>query len=514
MLVPLIILVFVSLFLTSFFLPEKVEHIHGSATFETSPRLSRWNRGLKIGDKSLSLKDSFNHACLLGPSGSNKTQYLIAPNVFHLAKSSSLIITDPKLELYQITSGYFKEKMGLDVYVINLESVEKSLGWNPFYGIKYKDIQGLVAKLYDIVQTSKEAESIWKYGAIEYLTIVCQVLFYYQNQKFLNLANLIYVLNELQADEQTVLNWLYNNTQDQRTRQSIRRIHKMEDKIKSGMLTGAIATLIPYSSEEVLHISGHHSFPELSSFRRKRSILYIALPIGADERFIPYLTLLTSSLFSQIIQDKHSFQGHPITCILEEFGNLLAIPDYPSIVSTIRSKRVCLFHCLQNLEQLRHLYGTNGADIIANNCSHWIILAGIKSKDSLTWITESLLGLTTAIEKDNFTNQKHIVSRPLLQADEVRRLKKGTGILVSGADQPSIISFKPLYKFWFLNFRFGLKSIRGHLLSRYKPVEHNSCIEKIEYVSLNNSDTSLEGNEVQESLDQMTFDSLIKKHFG
>ena len=71
------------------------------------------------------------HNLVIGATGSGKTQSTILPSIQILAKKGeSMILTDPKGELYEGTGGLLKAK-GYDLIVLNFRNPQKGNAWNP-----------------------------------------------------------------------------------------------------------------------------------------------------------------------------------------------------------------------------------------------------------------------------------------------------------------------------------------------------------------------------------------------
>ncbi len=80
----------------------------------------------------LPFKSYFNkNICVFGSSGSMKTIGFLLTNLLELSKyKKSIIVTDPKGEIYRTTSSYFKS-IGYTVKVLNLKDMRHSDRWNP-----------------------------------------------------------------------------------------------------------------------------------------------------------------------------------------------------------------------------------------------------------------------------------------------------------------------------------------------------------------------------------------------
>ena len=77
------------------------------------------------------------HALVIGSTGSGKTTTFINPMIQLIASTncgSSMIMTDPKGELFDLHSGYLKSR-GYDVLVLDLRDTYSSSRWNPLDSI-------------------------------------------------------------------------------------------------------------------------------------------------------------------------------------------------------------------------------------------------------------------------------------------------------------------------------------------------------------------------------------------
>ena len=79
----------------------------------------------------LPLDSYFNkNICVFGSSGSMKTTAFLLTNLLEISKYlKSIIVTDPKAEIYRTTSSYFRN-IGYVVKVFNLKDMRHSDRWN------------------------------------------------------------------------------------------------------------------------------------------------------------------------------------------------------------------------------------------------------------------------------------------------------------------------------------------------------------------------------------------------
>ena len=102
---------------------------HSGAQFagrrEYKQFLNPANEGLLLDGDNLRLseRESFQNVCVIARVGAGKTSQYIIPNVLDKAeRNCSLVINDPKGEVYEQTSQYMKDK-GFEILVIDPENL-------------------------------------------------------------------------------------------------------------------------------------------------------------------------------------------------------------------------------------------------------------------------------------------------------------------------------------------------------------------------------------------------------
>ncbi len=176
--------------------------------FEKNNLFSSLNKGLYIdGYKHrLSLKDSFNHFALISRTGGGKTTSFVIPNILNLAKQNcSMIITDISGELYEQTSGHLKSR-GFNILVLNPENLDETIGYNPLY---YATDTAKIDELVNLLIKSSKQDSrsfgdsgseFWDNGAKSLISILIKILIATHNYKYINLANVRYLINNYGTD--------------------------------------------------------------------------------------------------------------------------------------------------------------------------------------------------------------------------------------------------------------------------------------------------------------------------
>ena len=121
--------------------------------------------GAILSNKDKDMEVGFNspcHSIIIGSTGSGKTTTFVSPMIQLLGATkagSSMVITDPKGELFMLHSKFLKER-GYDVKVIDLRDTYSSYRWNPLDVIwdnfeLYKNAHTLAYKRVDKIERSR-----------------------------------------------------------------------------------------------------------------------------------------------------------------------------------------------------------------------------------------------------------------------------------------------------------------------------------------------------------------------
>ena len=98
-----------------------------------SPKADAAGIPLKMTPKKVWVDYGGYHNIVIGSTGAGKTQTTVLPMVNLLAKhDESMIITDPKGEIYENTSNYLKS-LGYNIVLLNFRDPQQGNSWNPMY---------------------------------------------------------------------------------------------------------------------------------------------------------------------------------------------------------------------------------------------------------------------------------------------------------------------------------------------------------------------------------------------
>ena len=135
---------------------------------------------LILKDNEIWVDDGEYHNLVIGATGSGKTQTVIFPTVELLAKhKESMIITDPKGEIYEATANMLKDK-GYNILLLNFRDPQQGNAWNPLslpYNMYKSGNQDKAIELLDDLaanilyeENSGNADPFWEKTSADYFS--------------------------------------------------------------------------------------------------------------------------------------------------------------------------------------------------------------------------------------------------------------------------------------------------------------------------------------------------------
>ena len=169
--------------------------------------LNERNKGLLLDGQNLRLseRESFQNVCLIARVGAGKTSQYIIPNVLDKARRKcSLVVNDPKGEVYAQTSQYMKDK-GYNVIVINPEDLSRSsrfqspCGKSPIISSWSRSRR---SSSWRAAALSANKDQFWNHGAMRFVSLFLKCLLNAadENAGYFTLANLYYLFQNFGED--------------------------------------------------------------------------------------------------------------------------------------------------------------------------------------------------------------------------------------------------------------------------------------------------------------------------
>lgn len=358
---------------------------YGTAGFMTKKEMKgvldlasdiRKNHGTILGELSGQVvcvpeKTRFNgNLAVYGASGSKKTRAFCVNMILQCAaRKSSLIICDPKSELYEKTSEYLRNQ-GYTVKVFNLVTPAASDSWNCLSEIKGQE---LMAQLFcDVViknTGSERGDHFWDSAEMNLLkALVLYVEQSYPPEK--RSIGEVYQLLAMSSEKE--LNALFDVLPISHPAKAPYSIFKQSsESVRGGVIIGLGSRLQVFQNRDIREITGHDEIDlELPG---KELCAYYCITSDQDSTFDFLSSLFLSFVFIRLVRyaDQECPGGElpiPVHVLGEELCACGVIPDLSRKISVIRSRRISMSCVFQNLAGLQNRYPYNQWQEILGNC--------------------------------------------------------------------------------------------------------------------------------------------------
>ena len=466
------------------------------------------------------------HVLMIGASGVGKTAYFLYPNLeYACASGMSFLALDTKGDLARNYGAIARDLYGYRISVVDLREPTKSDGNNLLtlinrYMDQYRDDS-------DDIGAKAKAE---KYAKILAKTIVNpdgsgtdrgQNAYFYDAAEGL-LAAVVLLLAEFLPPEETdgievrhissVFKLVQELLEDSGGH-GRKQFHNLMDMLppdhKAKWLAGSALTATGQSLSSVMStvLSRLNAFldSELEQvicfdggidaelFAREQSAIFLILPEeDTTKNFVA--SLMIQNLARELFSVANEYGGklpNRAVFFCDELGTMPPFDILP-LFSAGRSRRLTLVPIIQSLAQLKKNYGDEGAEILQDNCQ--VTLFGGFAPNSKTAEKLSLnLGNRTVLSgqvshsTENASEMLQMMQRPLMTADELKSMPKGSFVVMKTGSNPMRTKLKLFFE-WGIRFDHPL-SAEVHEL---RPVYYASREELMAAIQLKHPYTPIE----------------------
>ena len=446
------------------------------ARLQNSRQIGQWlnarNTGLLIdGDQGrLSERVSFQNVCVTASVGTGKTTRYIIPNVLDKAKQNcSIVVNDPKGEVFDITSGYMQAH-GFEVLVINPENLSASSFFNPLAEAKTDiEIEQVAEILIKAGTGGKAKDPIWDNGAIRLISVLLKLLQRagYVEPGYFTLGNLYYLLQNFGQDgsplDDFVIKWAYNpeDPNDSSLWDEWKGVITGNDKAVQSFVLTALVALKAFTNADMVKLTASSSI-NLEDMRKRKTIIYFITPPQLAEYYGFFTSVFFRSVFNAMMRRLPAQNDLSVFCLYDEFGHS-TLPGFGAVANTIRGYRVSLSIILQSLAQLSMRYGDDYAKAIQGGFTTYMTYTA--SDDETSKFFERRAGRVVEKQKNKIEEMlDHRNEYNLLNADEISRIGDMEAILLSSNQQPARIETVPYFqhpRFRRIEKRYGSASLRS-----------------------------------------------------
>lgn len=393
------------------------------------------------------------HNIVVGSTGSGKTQSVVFPLVQSLAKhEESMIITDPKGEIYENTGNMLKER-GYNIVLLNFRNPQAGNAWNPLTlpyrlykeGNSDKAIELLDDLALNILYEEKSSgDPFWEKSGADYFSGLALGLFEDAEEEQINLnsINLMSSLGEERfgGPNNNYIKEYFNSKDPSRPAYiNASGVVYTAEETKQGVLATFKQKVKLFSSRDNLSEMLSYSDFDMKDIGRKKTAVFL---IVQDEKktLHPLATIFIKQCYETLIDVAQENKGHlpyRTNFILDEFANMPPLKDVTTMVTAARSRHIRFTFIIQNYAQLTQVYGKEQADTIKGNCNiMYLITSELQALEEIS----KMCGEVKSKEKDKTASQ------PLVTVSDLQRLKMYEAIIMRLRLMPYKTKLTPDYK--------------------------------------------------------------------
>lgn len=393
------------------------------------------------------------HNLIIGSTGSGKTECVVKPLVNLLSKKGeSMVITDPKGEIYQYCGEYLK-KQGYNIVILNFRDPEKGNSWNPlalpymYYkqGNQDKATELLEDVSLNILYDKSEGgdSTFWQKSAADYFSGLTMGLFMDAKEKEVNLnsINFMSTVGEERRGTKTYIQE-YFNLKGEASPAYIFASNTINapNETKGGILSTFRQKIRLFSTKENLSEMLSYSDFDMRDIGNKKTAVFMIIH---DEKktYHGLMTIFIKQCYETLIDCAQANGGkltYRTNFILDEFANMPPLKDVDSMVTAARSRAIRFSFIIQNFAQLNDVYGEEVAQVIKGNCGNLIYLISTELK-ALEEISK-MCGEVKSKEKDK------TASTPLVTVSDLQKLKLFQAIIIRWRKNPFKTDLAPDFK--------------------------------------------------------------------
>ena len=436
------------------------------------------------GSETVALVDTGDvHCMMIGAAGVGKTAFWLYPNLeYALASGMSILTSDTKGDLMRNYGTIASKYYGYNVSVIDLRNPMRSHGNNLLHLVnKYMDKYKKTGEL----QYKAKAE---KYAKIISKTIILsgmesgnfgQNSYFYDAAEGLLTASILLVAEFCNSEERHIVSVFKiiqellapgkdKRNQFQQLMEMLPDDHKAKwfagaalntsEQSMASVMSTTLSRLNAFLDSELETIMCSETEIDAEKLCNENSIIFVIMPEEDSSKYF-MVSLIIQQLYREILAVADENGGklkNRVVFYCDEFGTLPPIQSAEMMFSASRSRRVSIVPIIQSFAQLEKNYGEEGAEIIIDNTQLTVFGGFAPNSESAERLSESM-GVKTVMSgsisqsKDSPSRSLDMIQRPLMTADELKSLPKGTFIVTKTGFYPIKVKLKLFFE-WGIEF--------------------------------------------------------------
>ena len=341
-----------------------------------------------------------NNVLLIGSAGTGKTRHYIKPNL--LQANSSYLVVDPSGEISESVRDYLEEK-GYAVKVFKPDDPAASVHYNP---LAYVETDSDMAVIADVIisaahnhnPAAPSADIFFIQAEKQILISVISYVVKREPKENRNMSRVAELIRDMYVDERSPrpiskTDVMFQAYEKECPDDPAMTAYKTARTLLTGRtLKAVIISLMvavkPFTEDQVNLITEDDTI-DLESVGKKKQAIFIAIPTMTTtyDFLVPMMIYQVVNLMyknqpSPEIPGMASFRnGLCMHLILDEFGRIGRIPNFPIMLATMRKHGMSCSIIVQSKSQIKAIYEDDTDTIIAN-CSTLLYFGSPNAADA------------------------------------------------------------------------------------------------------------------------------------
>jgi type IV secretion system protein VirD4 len=336
------------------------------------------------------------HKLLIGTTRSGKTRTVVYPTIYAIAEAGeSMILTDPKGELYDRTSDYLRDK-GYDVVILDFLEPGRGNKWNPMEMVLRALREGNESAAAEAAwnaahllahQKDSNGDSIWVDGSE---SVIAALIFAIateapsDSQKHMtSVYKTLAELGEVQKVklgntlmEYVPLNEFFKNLpMDHPARDAYATARLSPEKMRGSFFGSVSVMLRLFSDPGVAYLTGSQDHV-LEDVGQKKTAVFLIIPDENTTRH-PLAALYVDQTYQALVKLSRKTRNRlplRVHMLLDEFGNMPKFKDFVPKLTVSGGRGILWNIVVQGISQIKKTYGADSLETILGNCHTWIYI--------------------------------------------------------------------------------------------------------------------------------------------
>ena len=364
------------------------------------------------------------HKLIAGGSGSRKTRSQIIPDVFqYIERGESYIATDPKGELFQLTSEIAKNH-GYVVKVYNLINpiFSDSVNYLAYLNGEVREVQELTNAIFENTSIDgRQKGDVWENGEKALMNtlilLVCTDINIPPEER--NLAKVYEMITTTKfSDIDRKISALPPSSEVRKQFEFFKSNTSDDKGLPRTSLYIGLGTRLQAFNDNIIRYINMKDEIQLTLPGKKKCAYYILMSDqtnNLDFFSSLFFTIMTSQLCRYADRRISKKCKVPVNLVFDEFNNIGTIPNYSRKLAVWRSRDIRSTMVIQDIGQLQNRYPNKDAETIESQCDTAVFLGANEINTTAKHFSDRTGVMTMDIETKQ--TQQNVLVPSQLQFD-------------------------------------------------------------------------------------------------